>query len=127
MHLHTCRSFWKHSRTLLLSLRALCLAPGGPGNILMYKYKRGYTIVRPHIYTYSNYMNIVANVDMSDSRCTCQCMIITRDLRFVASKLYRIGVTRPRSPAAMTLSLSLGADLLHCISCTREMESKEKH
>jgi len=39
---------------------------------------------------------MVANVDASDSRCRCIGMIITRDLRLVASRLCRMAVTRPR-------------------------------
>jgi hypothetical protein len=33
MHLHNCRCFQEHLRMLFQSLRALCLAPGGPGSI----------------------------------------------------------------------------------------------
>jgi len=36
MHLHNCRCFQEHLRMLLQSLRALCLAPGGPGHIWRY-------------------------------------------------------------------------------------------
>jgi hypothetical protein len=33
MHFHNCRCFLEHLRMLWQSLRALCLAPGGPGSI----------------------------------------------------------------------------------------------
>ena len=33
MHLHNCKCYQEHLRMLLLSLSALCLAPGGPGSI----------------------------------------------------------------------------------------------
>jgi len=36
MHLQHCRSFQEHLRMLLQILRALCLAPGGPGSIWKY-------------------------------------------------------------------------------------------
>jgi len=42
----------------------------------------------------------------------CIGKIIARDLCLVASRLYRMAVTRPPSHVAVTLSLSLGADLL---------------
>jgi len=38
----------------------------------------------------------VANKVASDSRCRCIRKIIARDLRLVASRLYRMGVTQPR-------------------------------
>jgi len=36
MHLHNCRRFEKHLRTLLQSLRAHCKAAGGPGSVWKY-------------------------------------------------------------------------------------------
>jgi len=84
--------------------------------------KGTYACVRPHRYTYGNYRNTVSNVDASDSRCIGK--IIARDLRLMVSRLYRMPVTRPGSRAAVTLSSSLGADLLGCISRIRD---KEKH
>jgi hypothetical protein len=78
--------------------------------------KGTYACVQPHRYTYGNYRNTVANVDASDSRCRCICKIIARDLRLVASRQYRMAVTRPGSRAAVTVSPSLGADLLSCKS-----------
>jgi len=39
--------------------------------------------------------DMVANVDASESRCRCIGKIIARDLRLVASRLYRMAVTRP--------------------------------
>jgi len=45
---------------------------------------------------------MVANVDTSDSRCRCIGKITARDLRLLASRLYRTAVTRPRSRAAVT-------------------------
>jgi len=38
---------------------------------------------------------MVAHVDSSDCRCRCIGTIIARDLRLVASRLYKTGVTRP--------------------------------
>jgi len=38
---------------------------------------------------------MVAHVDSSDCRCRCIGKIIARDLRLVASRLYKTGVTRP--------------------------------
>jgi len=52
-----------------------------------------YACVRPHRYTYGNHWNMVAKVDASDSRCRCVGKIIARDLRLVASRLYRMAVT----------------------------------
>jgi len=88
--------------------------------------KGTYACVRPHRYTYGIYWNTVANVDASDSGCRCIGKIIARDLRLVASRLYRTAVTRPGSRAAVTLSPSLGADLLGCINRIREKERKGK-
>jgi len=88
--------------------------------------KGTYACVRPHRYMYGNYRNMVANVDASDSRCRCIGKIIARDLRLVASQLYRMAVTRPGLRAAVTLSPSSGADLLGCINRTREKERKAK-
>jgi len=65
-------------------------------------------------------------MDTSDSGYRCIGNIIAEDLRLVASRLYRMAITRPGSPAAVTLSPSLGADLLGCIHRTREMETKGK-
>jgi hypothetical protein len=48
---------------------------------------------------------MVANVDASDSKCRCICKIIARDLRLMASRLYRMAVTRPGSRAAITVTL----------------------
>jgi len=56
----------------------------------------------------------------------CIGKIIARDLSLVACRLYRMAVTRPWSRAAVTLSPSLGADLLGCKNCTREKERKVK-
>jgi len=92
--------------------------------LCMYTCKGTYACVRPHRYTYGNYRNTVANVDASDSMCRCIGKIIARDLRLVASRLYRMAVTRPWSRAAVTLTLSLGADLLGCINHTREKKRK---
>ena len=36
MHLHNCRCFQKYLKMLFQSLRAQCLAPGGPGSIRKY-------------------------------------------------------------------------------------------
>jgi hypothetical protein len=99
---------------------------GGGANIRSFlSFCKGtYACVRPHRYTYGNYRNTVANVDASDSRCRCICKIIARDLWLVASRLYRMAVTRPGSRAAITLSPSLGAPLLGCINHTRGKEGK---
>jgi hypothetical protein len=53
--------------------------------------------------------------------------IIARDLWLMASQDYRMAITWPGSHAAVTVSPSLGVDLLGCISHTREMEMKGKH
>jgi len=55
-----------------------------------------YASVRPHRHTCGKYRNTVANVDASDSSCRCTSMIIARDLRLGAGRLYRMAVTRPR-------------------------------
>lgn len=52
--------------------------------------------------------------------------IIARDLSLVASRLYRIAVTRPQTHVAVTLSPYLGADLPGYINHTREKERKVK-
>jgi hypothetical protein len=57
--------------------------------------KGAYACVWSHRYPYGNYRNTVANVDASDSRCRCIGRIIARVLRLVASRLYRMAVTRP--------------------------------
>jgi len=88
------------------------------------KCKGTYACVRPHRYTYGDYRNTVANVDASDGRCRCIGKIIASDLSLVATQLYRIAVTRPGSRAAITVSLSLGADLMGCINRTREKDRK---
>jgi hypothetical protein len=67
---------------------------------------------------------MVANVDASDSRCRCIDKIIARDPWLVASRLYRVAVTRAASRVAVTVSLSLGADLLGWINRRREKERK---
>jgi hypothetical protein len=82
--------------------------------------------VWPHRYMYGNYWNTVANVDASDIRWRCIGKVIARDLRLVASRLYKTAVTRPGLHAAMTLSPSLGTDLLGCIISTREKERKAR-
>jgi len=66
--------------------------------------KGTYACVRPRRYTYCIYWNTVANVDASDSRCRCIGKIIARDVRLVASRPYRLAITRPGSCAAVTLS-----------------------
>jgi len=86
-----------------------------------------YACVLPYRYTYGNYRNTVANVDASGSRCRCLGKIIARDLRLVASRLYRMTVSRLGSRTTVTLSPSLGADLLGCINRIRDKERKEKH
>ena len=55
----------------------------------------------------------------------CIGRIVASDPSLVASRLYRMAVTRPQSRVAVTLSPSLGADLLGCINRTREKERKE--
>jgi hypothetical protein len=95
--------------------------------LLHHPCKGPYACVRPHRYMYGIYWNTVANVDASDSRCICICKNIARDLRLVASRLYRMAVTRPGSRAAMTVSPSLGADLLGCINRTRDQKRKGIH
>jgi len=65
-------------------------------------------------------------VDASDRRCRCIGKIIAGDLRLVASRLYRMAITRPGSRVAVTLSPSLGADLLDCMNRTREQERNGK-
>ena len=59
-------------------------------------FKGTYASVRPHRHMCGNYRNTVTNVDASDSRCRCIGKIIARDLRLVASRLYRMAVTQPR-------------------------------
>jgi len=58
--------------------------------------KGTYASVRPHRHTCGNYWNTVANVDASVSRCRSIGKIIARDLRLVASRLYRMAFTWPR-------------------------------
>ena len=89
--------------------------------------KGTYACVRPHRYTYGNYWDTVGNVDASDTWFRCIGKIIVRDLWLVASRLYRMAVTWPGLCATVTVSPSLGADLLGCISRPREMEIKGKH
>ena len=66
-------------------------------------------------------------MDSSDTKYRCIDTIITRDLSLVASRLYRMAITRPPSLVAVTSSPALGADLLGCINCTRERERKGKN
>ena len=56
------------------------------------------------------YRNMVGNVDVSDSRCICICIISARDLRLITSQLHRIAITWPGSGAAMTVGSKLLAD-----------------
>jgi len=64
-------------------------------------------------------------VDSSDSKYRCIGKIIARDLSLVASWLYRMAVTRPQSRVAVTLSPSLGADLLGCITVQEKRKGKK--
>jgi len=57
--------------------------------------KGTYASVQPHRHTYGRYRHMVANMDVSDSRCRWIGKIIARGLRLVASRLYRMSVTRP--------------------------------
>jgi len=58
----------------------------------------------------------------------CIGKIIARDLSLVARRLYRMAVTRPQSRVAVTLSPSLGADLLGCITVQEKRKGKgRKH
>ena len=65
-------------------------------------------------------------MDASDSRCRYIGKIIARDQRLVASRLYRMAVTRPQVTCCRYSIPSLGADLLGCINRTREKERKGK-
>jgi hypothetical protein len=56
----------------------------------------------------------------------CIAKIVARDLSLVASRLYRMALNQLLSRVAVTLSPSLGADLLGCINRTRERERKGK-
>jgi len=85
-------------------------------------FKGTYTLVRSRWHMNGNYRDTVANVDASDSRCRCIGRIIARDLRLVASRPFRMAITRPGSRAAVTLCPSSGANLLGCINRTREQE-----
>jgi hypothetical protein len=86
--------------------------------------KGTYAWLRPDRYTYGNYRNLVANVHASDTRCRHIGKIIAWNRRLIASRLYRMAVTRPGSRVAVTLSPSFGADLLGCINCIGEKERK---
>jgi len=88
--------------------------------------KGTYACVRLYRHTHDNYSYTVPNVDSSDSKWRCIGKIITRDLSLLASRLYRMVVSRPQSRVAVKLSLSSGADLLGCINRTREKERKGK-
>jgi len=66
------------------------------GNLSVMGSKGIYVCIRPHRYMYRNYRNTVANMDESDSMCRYIGKIIARDLRFVASGLYKMAITRPR-------------------------------
>ena len=66
----------------------------------------------------------VANVDSSDGKYRCMGKIIPCQLGPVASRLCRMAVTLPQASVAVTLSLSLGSDLLGCINLTREKEKE---
>ena len=81
-----------------------------------------YTNVRPRRYMCGHYRNTVANVDASDSSCRCIAKIIARDIRLVASHYIEWPLLGPGSRAAVTLSPSLGTDLLGCINRTRQQE-----
>jgi len=87
--------------------------------------KGTYASARPYRHTYGNdgirlqtWTRVIVN--------RCIGKIIARDLSLVASWLYRWPLLGPGSRAAVTLSLSLGADLLGCINRTREKERKGK-
>jgi len=94
------------SQPIFMTVRE-CKSPLNPNNevhidLWQLNCKGTYACVRLHRYTYGIYWNTVANVDASDSRCRCIGKIIARDLRLVASRLYRMAVTRPASRAAVT-------------------------
>ena len=61
-----------------------------------------YASVRPCRHMYGNYRYTVANVDSSDSK-MCIGKIIARDISLMASRLYRMAVTRPQSRVAVTM------------------------
>jgi len=87
--------------------------------------KGTYASVRPHRHMYGNYgIRLQTWTRVIVNRCIRK--IIARDLSLVASRLYRMPITRPQSHVAVSLSPSLGADLLGCIICTREKERKGK-
>jgi len=87
--------------------------------------KGAYASVRPHRHTYGNYgIRLQTWTRVIVNRCIGK--IMARDLSLVASRLYRMAVTRPQSRVAVTLSPSFGADLLGCINHTREKEKKGK-
>jgi len=87
--------------------------------------KGTYASVRPYRHTYGNYgIRLQTWTQVIVNRCIRK--IIARDLSLMASRLYRMAVTRPQSCVAVTLSPSSGADLLGCIIRTREKESKGK-
>jgi len=87
--------------------------------------KGTYASVRPDRHMYCNY-GIRLQTWTRVSKYKCIGKNIARDLSLVARQLYRMAVTRPQSRVAVTLSPSLGADLLGCINRTREKERKGK-
>ena len=85
-----------------------------------------YASVRAYRHTHGTERYTVANVYLCDSKYWCMGKIIPCQLGLVASRLCRMAVTRPQSSVAVTLSLSLGSDLLGCINLTREKEKEGK-
>jgi len=87
--------------------------------------KGTYASVRPYRHTYGDYgIRLQTWTRVIVNRCIGK--IISRDLSLVASRLYRMAITRPQSRVAVTLSPSSGADLPGCINRTREKERKGK-
>ena len=86
-------------------------------NVQLWSQCKGtYACVWPDWYMHGNSRKTVANIEASNGRHRCIGKISTTDLRLVASRQYRMAVIWPGSCATVTLSPSLGADLLHCQS-----------
>ena len=52
-------------------------------------------------------------MDSSDSKYRCIGKMIARDLSLVASRLYRMAVTRPQSRVAVTSAWGVAAGIVH--------------
>jgi len=91
--------------------------------------KGEYRHVRPCTARDGNWEDTVAHKDLTDYMCRCVGKIIARDLRLMASQLYKTVLPGPghvTCSCAVTSSPCLGADLLGCIIPYKSRKGKKQ-